>query len=463
MFDDPTPFFQPGDLGSLPALTPPAEALPVEAMTRMSVFHGYLGVLIVAFLVTLLVTPILRRLALAYGVIDRPDFTRKEHRLPVAYLGGVAVFLGVLAAIAFALLAPSPLIDAHPSAVSQRPVPVSILLGMLLITFVGLLDDLVGVSPRLKIAGQLLAAAALAMEDVGVKVAAGVLTPLASAVGIDSLNVAFNLPVTLPIVGSEIHIDVIYWTGTAIIALFILGACNASNLLDGLDGLLTGVTGIAVAAMLVIALGLAVTSNGPLDGARVIVALAALGACLGFLPHNFKPATIFLGDCGSMLLGYLAVVIILTLGDTGRTPLVVAGLIAYAVPIIDTTLAIVRRRMAGRSMSEPDHEHIHHLLKRSVGVVPAVLILYGLGVIFGAIGISVTLGRARIAYTFALIFASFIIVTAVKIARVKVFEEQARAIAEGRPFSRRRRVPRPEPEPAPHPDPAPGAVEPTHV
>ncbi|RMH28270.1 MAG: undecaprenyl/decaprenyl-phosphate alpha-N-acetylglucosaminyl 1-phosphate transferase [Planctomycetota bacterium] len=446
MFDEPTPLL---DLTGLapPTDLAPADALPVEPMSAMGVFNGYLGVLVVAFLVTLLVTPILRRLALAYGVIDRPDFARKAHRLPVAYLGGVAVFLGVLAAIGFALLAPAPMVEAHPSVVSQRPVPVSILFGMLLITGVGLYDDLVGLNPRIKIAGQLLAAAVLAMEDVGVKVAAGVLAPIASAVGVDSMILSFNLP----IVGAEIRVDLVYWTGTAIIALFILGACNASNLLDGLDGLLTGVTAIALAAMLVIALGLAVASDGPLDGARLIVCLAALGACLGFLPHNFKPATIFLGDCGSMLLGYLAVVVILTLGDTGRTPLVVAGLIAYAVPIIDTTLAIVRRRMAGRSMSEPDHEHIHHLLKRAVGVVPAVLILYGLGAVFGVIAVTVTLGRARIAYAFALIFAAFIGVTAVKIARQKIFEEQARALAEGRPFAQRRRAPRPEPTPDPAP------------
>ena len=427
-------------LSGLPLRAPGADALPVEPMSAMSVFNGYLGVFIVAFLVTLLATPILRRLALAHGVIDQPDFARKEHRLPVAYLGGVAVFLGLLAAVAFGMIARSPLIEDHPSVVYQRPVPISILFGMMVIMFVGLLDDLVGIPPRAKIAGQLFAAAALAMEDVGVRVAAGLLTPLGRAIGHESM--VFTFP--LPVVGMDARIDLVYWTGTAIIAVFILGACNASNLLDGLDGLVTGVTGIAVGAMLVLALGLAVISDGPLDATRVILCLAVLGACLGFLPHNFRPATIFLGDCGSMLLGYCAVVIILTLGDTGRTPLVVAGLIAYAVPIIDTTLAIVRRKMSGKSMSEPDREHIHHLLRRSLGVTRAVLALYALGAVFAALAIFVTLGRARLAYTIALVFAAFIGVTAVKIARLKVFEEEARAIAEGRPLavrrSRRRRA-----------------------
>ena len=440
-----------------PLLPAPTDLLPVEPMTRMSVLNGSLGVFLVAFLVTLLVTPILRRLAIAHGVVDRPDFRRKEHRLPVAYMGGVAVFLGLLAAIAFSMVARSPLLEDFPSEVRQSPVPLSILLGMMLITFVGLLDDLIGISPRIKIAGQLLAAAALAMDDVGVKVAAGVLTPLGRLIGNEHLLFRFDLPVTLPIFGSDIQIDLIYWAGTAVIAAFILGACNASNLLDGLDGLLTGVTAIAVAAMLVVALGLAVASDGPLDASRVVLCLAVLGACFGFLPHNFRPATIFLGDCGSMLLGYMAVVIILTLGDTGRTPLVVAGLLAYAVPIIDTTLAIVRRRMAGRSLSEPDHEHIHHLLARSLGVTRAVLVLYAIGVVFGVLGVAVTLGRARIVYAIALVLAAFIGVTAVKIARVKVFEAEARAIAEGRPItpSRRRRSSAKQPRPATQPEPTP--------
>lgn len=423
-------------LGELDAFAPPGSIngdLAIEEMTRLSIFHGYVGVFVVAFLVTLLVTPILRRLAIANGVIDHPDFERKEHRLPVAYLGGVGVYLGLLIAFAYSYFAPAGLIDHHPSEVRQFAVPFSVLLGMTMIMLVGLLDDMIGISPRIKISGQLLAAAALAMEDVGVKVAAGLLTPLARVFDLkEGLLYTIDLPISLPLFGSQFQLDIVYWVGTAIIAIFILGACNASNLLDGLDGLLTGVTSIAVAAMLIIALGLALVSDGPLDGARVVMCMAILGACMGFLPHNFKPATIFLGDCGSMLLGFMTVVVILSLGDTGKTPLVVAGLLIYAVPVIDTTLAIVRRRMAGKPLSEPDDQHIHHLLKRSFGVTKAVFILYGIGAVFGALGILVSLGRARVAYILAMVIAAFIGVTAVKIARLKIFQEQAKAIAEAR-------------------------------
>src|SRR5690606_10909599 len=116
-----------------------------------------------------------------------------------------------------------------------------------------------------------------------------------------------------------IPVDIIYWAGAAIIALFVLGACNASNLIDGLDGLVTGTTAITTAGLLIVALSLAAIDDGPRDGQRIVLCMALLGACLGFLPHNFNPATIFLGDCGSLLLGFATIVVVLTLGDTGKT------------------------------------------------------------------------------------------------------------------------------------------------
>ena len=217
------------------------------------------------------------------------------------------------------------------------------------------------------------------------------------------------------------------------IAIFILGACNAANLIDGLDGLLSGVTAISAVGLLLIAIGLALADDGVLDGTRVVLCLALLGACLGFLPHNFKPATIFLGDAGSHLLGFVTIVIILTLGDTGKTPLVVAGLIIYAVPIIDTTLAIVRRKMAGVSISAADDQHLHHMLRRAVGVSGAVWILYAIAAVFAALGVWISTGRARVAYTVALVCASYIGVVAVKMARRAKIEQEALARSERRP------------------------------
>lgn len=414
--------------------------------TRMSIFHGYVGVLIVAFIITLAATPIMRRLAVKNGIIDRPSDARKVHRMPIAYLGGVAVYLGIMGGVLFSYLATQTasnlefetarhLIDFHPSRPANlldgavhAMVPLSILLGMTVIMVIGLIDDVMGISPRLKIGGQLLAAAALAIDDVGVKVAKGVLGPIGDLFG--NPDLVYNIPLALhagPVSFDTIPIDLIYWSGTAIIAIFVLGACNASNLIDGLDGLLTGTTAITAAGLLFLALGLAVLDDGPRDAQRIILCLAVLGACLGFLPHNFNPATIFLGDCGSLLLGFSTIVIILMMGDTGKTQLVIAGMIIYALPMIDTVLAIVRRKMAGKSISSADDQHLHHILRRALGVKGAVLALYTISGAFATLGVLLSTGRARVIYVLAFIFASYIGVTAFKSARRKQIEAEAAA------------------------------------
>lgn len=422
-----------------PALTPDStsmdgalSAAPAGLMARGSeILYGSIGVFLVAFVVTLLVTPVMRHLAVAYGVVDKPLEARKQHRIPVAYLGGVAVTVGLLAGITYSYLAPL-LRSSVPfelmsipdeTRFEQRPVPFSVLLGLMLIMLTGLIDDVAKLDPRLKIAGQLLAAAALALDDVGVRVAVGFLQPIGQLVGNESLKYFIHMPFEVPfLVGNRIEIDIIYWTGTAIIAIFVLGACNASNLIDGLDGLLSGVTAIAAAGLMVIALGLAALHDGPLDQTRVVLALALMGACLGFLPHNFNPATIFLGDCGSLTLGYMTIVIVLMLGDTGKTHLVIAGLIIYSIPIIDTVLAILRRKLAGKPMSVADDQHLHHQLKRAFGVKGAVFTLYGIGFVFAALGVWLSTGRVRVVFTIAIVTASFIAVTAVKAARRQAIE-----------------------------------------
>jgi UDP-GlcNAc:undecaprenyl-phosphate GlcNAc-1-phosphate transferase len=233
--------------------------------------------------------------------------------------------------------------------------------------------------------------------------------------------------IPIPGTGAVIPIDVIYWIGTAIIAISVIGLCNASNLIDGLDGLLSGTTAISSMGLLVLALTLALLDDGPRDAQRIVLCLALLGACLGFLPHNFNPATIFLGDAGSLLMGFTACVIILTLGDTGKTQFVIAGLIIYAVPIIDTSLAIVRRKLEGKSISAADSNHLHHMLKRALGVKGAVLTLYGIAASFAIMGVGISLVRARVIYVLALLLAAYIGVIAIKVARKKFIEDQAAA------------------------------------
>jgi hypothetical protein len=158
-----------------------------------------------------------------------------------------------------------------------------------------------------------------------------------------------------------------------------------------------------------------------LVGSRLVLSLALLGAVLGFLPFNFNPAVIFLGDAGSLLLGYVCAVLILSLGEEGQTHYVIAGLIIFALPIMDTVLAILRRKLAGVPMSVADRNHIHHILLRSFGSVKkAVLVLYAINVVFVLLGVglaaAVAFGSARylLVYGVATIFFGLVGAAALK-------------------------------------------------
>jgi UDP-GlcNAc:undecaprenyl-phosphate GlcNAc-1-phosphate transferase len=380
----------------------------------LELLNGYAPVFLTAFVVTLLATPIVRKIAVNVGIIDMPDRQRKLHAYPVAYLGGLAVFLGVVASfIAAAFLT-------RGDAALLRVVPFSVVIGMLAIVFTGLADDIWKWDPRLKVAGQLVAAAALAIEDVGPKLAEGVLTPVFGSPDLSLFSIG-----ALVIPNSELF----YWVGTALVALFVVGGCNSANLIDGLDGLLSGTTAIMAIGLLGISLIMAMTDpvtdpEKSLVGMRVMLSLALLGATLGFLPFNFNPAIIFLGDCGSLLLGYLCVVIIMSFGEHGQTEIVIAGLVVFSLPILDTVLAIIRRKMAGMPFHSADNNHIHHLLKRSLGTVKrAVFALYAITACFAILGVAMAATRqltgtrmlAVVSIAFA--FFAFISAMAIKAAR----------------------------------------------
>jgi UDP-GlcNAc:undecaprenyl-phosphate GlcNAc-1-phosphate transferase len=406
-------------LPSLPISTDPIKAaddgglLGTVSFGALEYLNGYAGVFIIAFLVTLIATPFVRKLAIEMEIVDKPNEARKQHKYPIAYLGGFAVFLGVMAAIAYSYA----IIDGPGGTLG--PVPLSIVIGIVAITFTGLADDAWGWDPRLKIAGQLVAAAALAVQDIGTRVAEGVLAPV------------FGEPQTVLLTLGPLALqsgDVFYWSGTAIIAIFVLGGCNAMNLIDGLDGLCSGTAAIMATGLLAISLLMAAGMQiadpfESLAGVRIVLCLALLGAVLGFLPWNFNPAIIFLGDCGSLLIGYLIVVSILLLGERGDTHLVFAGLIIFSLPIMDTALAILRRKLAGVPMSTADANHIHHIVKRAVGGVKrAVVVLYGISIAFGILG--VVLGalaieqivRLRILYSVSIVLFGAIGAVALKVA-----------------------------------------------
>ncbi|MSR18329.1 MAG: undecaprenyl/decaprenyl-phosphate alpha-N-acetylglucosaminyl 1-phosphate transferase [Phycisphaerales bacterium] len=389
----------------------------------ISALNTYAPVFVGAFLTTLIATPLVHRVATLAGIIDKPDQQRKHHSYPIAYLGGTAVFLGLLVGLAISYVGIS-----GPAA-DLPPVPIAVIAGMVAIAFTGLADDIWKWDPRLKIAGQLVAAAALAAQEVGTGVASGLLQPILG--NSDQVLAGFGWA---ELTNGQLY----YWIGTALVAVFVLGGCNSANLIDGLDGLLTG-TGVIMSLGLII-IALLMAAKLPVDdiettqvAARVVLPLVLMGALLGFLPWNFNPAVIFLGDCGSLLIGYCLVTSIMLFAEVGYTSLVFAGLIVFALPILDTMLAIVRRKVAGLPMSTPDANHLHHQLKRALGSVrKAVLALYGITICFTGLGIGLaamvlmTQMRTLIVYGIISVIFLSIVVYAYKIARIGSFSAQAR-------------------------------------
>ncbi|MCH2149283.1 MAG: undecaprenyl/decaprenyl-phosphate alpha-N-acetylglucosaminyl 1-phosphate transferase [Phycisphaerales bacterium] len=359
-----------------------------QSISVFDVLSMAMPVFVIAFLVVLIATPLFRSLAKKLDVVDRPSEARKIHTRVTPYFGGLAILSGLLAGLFY-----SGMIDDWPAI--YRGIPLGVYVGMIAIAAAGLLDDMTNFAWRFKVALILVAAAALAQSDVGTRVAAG----LFDWMGLEVLN-----DLVLPAFPNWSVANLI---GAFIIGIFVLGGCNATNLIDGLDGLLSGVTGLVAIGLLALSCVIITTMSAgmtlvevqyvqetmgtttvmTLAGVRVVLSLALLGAVLGFLPYNFNPASIFLGDCGSLLLGYMCVVIILMLGEAGETQLMVAGLIIFAIPIIDTLLAIVRRRVQGKHFWDPDAKHMHHILRQRTGSVKkAVLSIYAMGAFFAVLG-----------------------------------------------------------------------------
>lgn len=415
---------------------------PSTVPSVMELLNSFMPVVVVAFLVTVFIVPFVRAFAVANGVVDRPDGARKKHAYPVAYLGGVAVFAGLIGGVVASYLS-----SGHGIVADYPTVPLAVVIGMFAIVVTGVMDDVWGWDPRLKIAGQLVAAAGLAVSDVGTQTAEGLmawfLQPEPGVVFLPFVPESWHA--TFAEGGSGFmhyfaptYDTVYYWVGVVLIAALVIAACNSANLIDGLDGLLSGSMSIMAIGFVIIALAMAIHDAtqvqtalaagesspwDPLSGARLVLALSLLGATLGFLPYNFNPAVIFLGDAGSLLLGFVCAVLILTLGAEGNTQFVIAGLIVFGLPIIDTLLAIVRRKLAGLPMSAPDHNHIHHMVLRATGSVKrAVVLLYGLTAAFVALGVTlVILGlekeiRILAIYGVAIIVFCFVAAVALKMA-----------------------------------------------
>jgi UDP-GlcNAc:undecaprenyl-phosphate GlcNAc-1-phosphate transferase len=266
----------------------------------------------IAFGIVVLLTPAVGGMARLLGAVDRPD-ARRLNRRPIPRLGGLAIFLGILVpALAFLDL----------SGESR-----GVLLGAAVATVLGAVDDFRGLSPLVKLVGQVGAAS----------------IPPMFGVWIDHF--------TFPLLGV---VDLPAWIGVPLSILFIVAVMNMVNFLDGLDGLAAGVCAIAGSTYAILALSL-----GKADPA--ILSAIVAGACLGFLRHNFFPARIFMGDSGAMCLGFiLASVSIQGLLKTASTVVLVLPLLVLAVPIIDTSFVVARRLKHSRPIYTADRSHLHH-------------------------------------------------------------------------------------------------------
>jgi UDP-GlcNAc:undecaprenyl-phosphate GlcNAc-1-phosphate transferase len=288
-----------------------------------------------ALILVLGTTPVIRRLAGRLGMVDRPD-ARRVHLSPVPLLGGIAIYVGFIVGL---------LLFGEGWVVSQA---ISIILGATIVSFLGVWDDRWGVRPVMKLLGQAIAASIVILSGVQVS-----FLP----------NQAVNLLITF---------------------LWILGITNALNLLDNMDGLSGGVGAVAAAFFLLLA---------ALNGQYLVASLAAalLGVCIGFLVYNFNPASIFMGDAGSMFLGFVLAVVGIKLRFpnhpnviTWMIPVVVLGL-----PIFDTTLIVVSRLRRGLNpLTNPGKDHVsHRLVSLGLSHRRAVIFLYGVCGALGLVGL----------------------------------------------------------------------------
>ncbi len=315
---------------------------------------------LLAFIVTFMATPYTIKIARKVGAVDVPKDQRRMHKKAMPRFGGPAVILGFLVAIIYLLIVKSleNTIDLFgPEQYGMKLL--GMLLGTIIISIFCVWDDIVTINPMIKLLGQVIAA----------------IVAVAFGIRIDEIT-----PVFLPTNELKETFSIILTIG------WIVGVTNSINLIDGLDGLSTGISVISSVSLLIIF----VLNGSPLISILLITALA--GALVGFLPFNFAPAKTFIGDTGSNFLGFsLSIISILGVAKTYTAAVIVLPLLALGLPIFDTLWAIIRRLIKGKSIKaifKADKGHLHHLIvARGFSQKQAVLILYGIAATFGLFAI----------------------------------------------------------------------------
>lgn len=328
-------------------------------------------VLVLSLLTALIATSLCKKIALKLGIVDRPDNLVKTHKGTVAYLGGVGILVGLTVGIITGLYC----LSGQQFFYSSFTKLMGILAGAAVACLVGLIDDIFDLPPRNKFLGQI--AAALILLLVGI-------TPSLNQV---TEPLGWHMPDRLEAV-----------LGAIIVIFFVLGATNSLNLLDGLDGLCGGVTAIITVAMLLLSIYLATwgySKSG--DPVRIVVCLSLVGGVCGFLPFNRHPAKIFMGDAGSMLLGFTSASIMLLFAE--RVPRWwMASIVVFGLPILDTGAALVRRALNHRPLFVSDRGHIYdQMIDRGIPLKKTVAICYLLAGVYAMIGLVMSQIKTRYA------------------------------------------------------------------
>ena len=312
----------------------------------------YFGSLVLAFLAT----PVVIWFAARLGIVKGPGI-RDVHSRPVARIGGVAIFVSMMSLIAAVLFLDN---GVGQRFLEIRPQVLAVLSGCSLMFAVGLVDDIAGMRVRYKLLGQIAAASIVC----------------GSGITIDHISV-----------GSLFTMD-FGWFSWPLTILWIVAITNAVNLVDGLDGLAAGIS--AIACLVIVILSLA--------AGNVIMAvfmLALLGSLTGFLFFNFNPAKIFLGDCGSLFLGFtIAASSVACSVKSGAIVALALPVLALGIPIFDTVFSMLRRFLERRSMFSPDRSHFHHrLLDMGLHQKHVVIVAYAVTILMTALGMFMMLAR----------------------------------------------------------------------
>ena len=315
---------------------------------------------ILAFIVAFMATPYTIKIANKIGAVDVPKDKRRMHTKRMPKFGGPAVILGFLVSMIYLIIIMS--IEGSLDLFTEQEYGkklLGVLLGIGVITFTGVTDDIKTLKWWQQLIGQV--TAAIIVVSFGIK--------------IEHLNIPFLYRIGL----SEVF-------STILTVVWIVGITNAINLIDGLDGLASGISLISCISLLVIFL----MNGSPMIATIIVTAMS--GALVGFLPYNFSPAKTFIGDTGSNFLGFmLAVVSILGVAKTYTMAVIVLPVIVLGLPIFDVMFAIIRRIAKGKSIKavfKPDKGHLHHkLVEKGFTQRQAVLILYGLSTSLGMFAI----------------------------------------------------------------------------